>query len=599
MKFKLSTKVMTLVCVPIIFQLVFVGALGTVLHQLDVERAQEAHARELANHFNTLLRSLMDVFTSQILVHLMKNDTTELRRKRAQQLAQNAADNIRALIAGNPLELEGFERIVKLQARLHQLVKQAENEYHEGDRLQAMLTWNRMLAILDQHSASIDNMIMAQEQIEASTKASQAELRLHVQQIIFAAIVINIAFAIGFATLLNKSTARRLETLMDNALRLSAEQPLNPPLDGSDEIAQLDKVLHDVTAALADSRRKERAVIDNAADVIFSLDAKGRFVVINPACAAVWGFEPGELIGKRFVEVLHDDESERTRSRINKMIENAQDGSVETKLVYKDGTAANSQWTVHWSATENALFCVAHDITERKQIEQKKREFMAMVSHDLRTPLATIQMIHSMIGAKVYGELNEQGCDRLAVAESNVDRLLAMVNDLLDLEKVDAGKLQVYPESIDVESVVSPAAAAVMGIAAKQGVNVKTELDETEDIDVFADRDRVIQVLVNLISNAIKFSPAGSTVIVRTNDEIKAVRFSVIDQGRGITPEFMPKLFERFKQSETDDSRKKGGAGLGLSICKAIVECHGGTIGVESETGKGSTFWFVLPKSAA
>jgi signal transduction histidine kinase len=178
------------------------------------------------------------------------------------------------------------------------------------------------------------------------------------------------------------------------------------------------------------------------------------------------------------------------------------------------------------------------------------------------------------------------------MAEANSQRLIRLINDLLDIEKMEAGKLELAPQATPVQPIIDQSIAAVNDFAAQNHVTIETA---STDAWVNADSDRVVQVLINFLSNAVKYSDKDSTVTIACLATDGAVEIRVIDRGRGIPPEFTEKIFDKFQQVDAKDKREKKGTGLGLAICKAIVEQHGGTIGVESAVGEGSTFWFTLP----
>jgi signal transduction histidine kinase len=208
-------------------------------------------------------------------------------------------------------------------------------------------------------------------------------------------------------------------------------------------------------------------------------------------------------------------------------------------------------------------------------------------------------MVLSLLEAEAYGQLSDNGHEKLAAAEANVDRLIGLVNGLLDLEKMESGKLDLDCEPCPVSLIIKAALGAVSGFAEQQGVRleVPASIGSGGDYVVHADKDRIVQVVINLISNAVKFSPKGGLVSLRVTPSGDFVRLSIVDQGRGIPPNMRDAIFDRFKQVEVADAKIKGGSGLGLAICKAIVERHGGVIGVDSIEGQGSTFWFTLPKN--
>lgn len=231
---------------------------------------------------------------------------------------------------------------------------------------------------------------------------------------------------------------------------------------------------------------------------------------------------------------------------------------------------------------------------KRAAIEKMKQEFLQMVSHDLRTPLTSVRAALTILATGCHGALNDNGQQTIEDAEANVDRLINLINDLLDIEKMEQGKLELEINEAPVADMVSSAVSAVKGFARQQDVTLTENVDE--ELYVLADSDRIVQVLVNLLSNAIKFSRSSGAVTIRVSSFAPGqVQFAVIDQGRGIAPQDQDRIFNRFEQTSIDDAKKHGGSGLGLSICKAIIEQHGGIIGLESELGKGTTFWFRLP----
>ncbi|MBX9690758.1 MAG: PAS domain-containing sensor histidine kinase, partial [Cyanobacteria bacterium] len=232
------------------------------------------------------------------------------------------------------------------------------------------------------------------------------------------------------------------------------------------------------------------------------------------------------------------------------------------------------------------------DVTERHEIERMKREFVAMVSHDLRTPLSSVQGMLALLSAGAAGNLPARAGSIVETAEGQLERLISLINDLLDIQKMESGRFQIERDEVLVKDLLDQSLEAVEQVA--KAAKVEFSLPET-NARMIADGARIIQVLVNLFSNAIKFSPADGSVEVTVIESPTEVEFRVEDHGRGIPPEHIDAVFERFRQVEPGDAKEKKGTGLGLAICKMIVEGHGGTIGVRSEPGKGSTFWFKIP----
>ena len=383
--------------------------------------------------------------------------------------------------------------------------------------------------------------------------------------------------------------------LIDNSYRLASREPLNQELGGADEIAQVDHTFHLMAQTIEEAARKESAIIENAVDVICSLDARATFVAVSPSSTKVFGYTAAEMIGRKLVNLVFPDDFEQALAEFHKVMQGEGTAPFETKVVKKDGSLVHILWSAHWSKTEGSMFCVAHDISARKKAELVKQEVIAMVSHDLRTPLATVRSFLEMLETGMFGGLSERGQQLLKVADRSTQRMLTLIKDLLEIERLEAGMLELHKQAVSIASVLDNSAQLVQSMA--QDKKVEIEVVPTS-LTVVADEDRLVQITVNLLTNAIKFSPAQTTVRLSARELPDSVEIAVKDQGRGIAKAQINRIFDRFKQIEKGDAKEKGGIGLGLAICKALTELHGGTIKVVSEEGRGSTFSFRLPKTA-
>jgi len=243
---------------------------------------------------------------------------------------------------------------------------------------------------------------------------------------------------------------------------------------------------------------------------------------------------------------------------------------------------------------EPRFVAIVRDISVRKEVERTKTEFISTVSHELRTPLTSIKGSLGLIRSEALGPIPEKAMSMLDIAYANSDRLNMLINDILDIEKIEAGKLEFNMMPTNVSTLVGNAIEANKGYADLHKATFEF-VKSADQLLVQGDKDRLMQVLSNLMSNAAKFSPDGSTVELSVHREDNMVRVSVKDQGRGIPEEFRDKIFEKFTQADSSDTRQIGGTGLGLSISRSIIEQHGGKIGFESEVDAGSTFYFTLP----
>lgn len=237
---------------------------------------------------------------------------------------------------------------------------------------------------------------------------------------------------------------------------------------------------------------------------------------------------------------------------------------------------------------------VVDDVTARIQAEQRVSEFYSMVSHELRTPLTSIKGSLGLLEGGKGGELSDRGKRLVTMGRQECDRLVRLINDILDIRKIEAGKLELERKPVVPSVIVAEAIEALSAYAAEHKVRI--EASDLVSEPILADRDRIAQVLTNLISNAVKFSPEEGVVKVSSSLMPNRVRIEVSDQGPGISEQDQKKLFKKFQQVNSTDSRPKGGTGLGLAICKALVDQHEGEIGLASAPGAGSTFWFEIAR---
>jgi PAS domain S-box-containing protein len=249
------------------------------------------------------------------------------------------------------------------------------------------------------------------------------------------------------------------------------------------------------------------------------------------------------------------------------------------------------------AAQANLMVAVCRDITERKEVERRVNEFNSMVSHELRTPLTAIRAALGLIEGGQTEPISQTNMELVHIANTECDRMIRLINDLLDIKKIAANKLDLKLEPLNATDIIAPVVASMSGLARECQISLAFEIEDARTF--IGDRDRIIQVVANLVSNAIKFSPAGNDVQIKSQTAGEnTIRFSCRDHGPGIQERDFDKLFLAFHQIDSSDTRAKGGTGLGLAISKAIIERHGGEIGFETALGGGTTFWFELPVPA-
>jgi PAS domain S-box-containing protein len=346
--------------------------------------------------------------------------------------------------------------------------------------------------------------------------------------------------------------------------------------------------------ALRASEARIRALLDNMLSGLFMADSRGILELVNPAAERMFGYTSAELVGKYMGTVLSFPPGADPQAFLREVLEKSLGKVTELKGRRKNGEIFPFELSLFQVDTpEGRRFAGSIvDLTERRGVERLKREFVSSISHELRTPLTSIRGSLGLLAGGALGTLPEEAAEIVAVAERNAVRLIGLINDILDLERLEGGRLEMELKSVETSPIVTRALEAVQSFADLAGVSL---VAEQASVRVRADADRLVQVLVNLLSNAVKFSPAGGSVTVRVMPGPSMAEFQVEDRGRGVPPALREAIFERYRQVEASDSRRKGGVGLGLAICKSIVEQHGGTIGVRDAVGVGSTFWFRIP----
>jgi len=481
---KLWQKEMLLISLPLIFSLV----LAYLLFQADRESDRELHVRSITSTISRIETLNMEAVAA--ITAFTRTKTPDALRKFQQIDVELTAEfkNAKDLISNDPNELHALEHIQLLENRLFRIADDtALSSKEEGTILQLIGMREQLEGLISETHKEIDQLVAdvkSQSNISSSeeTQSSRTQKRF----VLYALLIVNTLLTIGVAAFNARSTAARLQVMIDNTLRVASGKQLNPRLQGKDELAELDRVFHSMAAALEESDQKRIAV------------------------------------------------------------------------------------------------------------EKMKREFMAMVSHDLKTPLSSLLGTLGLLSAEAFGPLDEKGKSMVDKSQKQAKRLMNLANDLMLLEKLESDSFSIQLGIVSIADVISESVEAVRAAASERHIAIETPQSSEQ---LTADRERLIQVIANLLSNAIKFSPVGSTISISIIPNEDWLEIRVSDEGRGVPPSKQELIFEKFIQVETSDQSEKGGTGLGLPICKMIVESHRGSIGVKSVEGAGSSFWFRIPRS--
>jgi signal transduction histidine kinase len=463
----------------VLFEIIFVAALTLSLQQSEYTAWKASHSQAVLAEANDLMVALYKTSFNLMLFATTKHASFKDKFNSESNEIPAGIERLKALEAGDPNGEAALSRIDALSSKLLRTLSETRNDLDsENETAIKEYFWQMELGSLVQQAIhEIDEFIKAAADVRRIDLEEQNRIRNIVIGCLAGGLLLNVGIAGALVFLFGRGIVDRIAVMVDNTRKVADSLSLNPVVEGTDEIAELDIFMHKMADHL-------------------------------------------------------------------------------------------------------------------KESEERRKEILAMVSHDLRSPITAVNGALMLILNNVIGQFDEKVRHELELAERNTQRLIYLINDLLDVEKMAVGKLEISKSWVDVDTMLNEASIALKGMGDQKKVTIEAA---TTKLTTFADAPRVVQVIINLCGNSIKFSPEGGTITLNAIVKDGGVEFSVKDQGRGISQEFQEKLFGRFEQNKDEGIPKIGSSGLGLYICKNLVALHGGAIGVESEIGKGSRFWFFIP----
>lgn len=378
---------------------------------------------------------------------------------------------------------------------------------------------------------------------------------------------------------------KKINSITDKSKRLISTQKELLSLNDN-----LQNVVEEQTSDIRNSEHKLRAILNSMTDGVITLNNEFVIKNINPAVTKIFGYSAEDLINRKINFII---------SNLNTVTEHV-DVFLEKEGHHKNGLAFPIESTLNGMIVDDSIMytCIVRDITERKRVEKMKDEFVSTVSHELRTPLTSIRGALSLVTSGVLDDLPEKANELLETAGRNTERLMHLINDILDMQKIEAGKLEYSFSQVDLMDALEKSITDNLSYAKQYHVNIQPG-DKVENIIVKTDPLRLAQIMSNLISNAAKFSHKNSTIFIHTKIENKFAKISVVDSGEGIPEEYFDKIFSKFSQHDASATKEKGGTGLGLAISKQMIEAMGGSIDFTSTLGKGTSFNIYIPISKA
>lgn len=590
--------ILALVLFPLIIQIGMLVALTNLLREADEELERSIRAQKINDGISSINKQLYDAFfmyTTEKDEDLLSKEamapTIAKFRKTYDELEELTKDDPRALAiikrsdaaATRTVELMEILRAAKERDGVTEQARKFRRPYWFELR-------NNTKKVV---TPEFLNLRHVQEQVSEASPLIQKEIRQKIQYGLWGCIIALTALLSYIAFHLTRDIANKIARLKDNTMRLASNVPLNPVMQENDDLSQLDQVFHKMAHELQAAARKERALLDNARDFICSIDKSGKFVEANAASEFLIGYKPDELLGSHLIDFLAQNDVSHVLAYFDKIQEGDKEAKIaplETQLRHKNGSTIDVTGSAQFAREENLTFCVFHDTTEKRQAERLRQEVVAMVTHDLRTPLGTVNNVFSFLNDGQLGELTEKGSRFVSSGMRNTERMMSLINDLLDIEKIKSGSFEIDFDEIDIQELLRTVQDLHTTAASAQGIQLSVSSAEGT---VWGEHDKIVRMISNLIGNAIKFTPKDGKILLSASSDGKETRISVEDTGPGIPKEKAAMIFERYQQLEGE--QKTSGSGLGLAICKMFAEAHGGRIWVESEGGKGSQFHIVLP----
>jgi len=574
------------------FEVGFFGYLLTMQNEIDEETRIVNQSRKINYSLHRFIRG-MAIIAAVARDATYKGFRFETYDRLRKDMRQCLTD-LKSLYAGDPDKLVRIKRCEMCMESADKDMAEAKAEFAH------ILPFEYPLVSAKYSKRMNDNLLLvakagifelADESAALANQDVSARKREQILLLLKCALVISVVLAIVIATVISKQLTSKLMILRDNAGRLARGQALLEPLKGNDEISQVDRSFHYAVNQIEKGIRKEQAILENAGDLICAFDEKLKVQSINPAGEVLLKLDSDAIVGVSFLNFIKDIEKEHVDKMLADIKEKGSREELETVLQGAPATEVEAILSVSYSTTDKAFYAVAHDVTAKKQLENVKREVTAMITHDLKTPLQTVRNYLEMLQLGKFGELNERGKKFLSLTDRESDRMVNLIESVLQLEQLRSGSIKLKREQVPLKSIVQKSIEAVQLLANDKGISLSSELI---DIEVLGEAKWIEQILVNIFANAINYSPKDSSVkaVMQQQGEFAEVRIK--DDGPGISDEDKGLIFERFHRI-SKQAQKVAGSGLGLTICKELIDLHGGYIKVESKLGEGSTFILGFP----
>lgn len=592
-QWSLAKKTVVLVAVPVVLQVVFVSVAMNLWMQAERVSDEVGRAKDINLTLHKLQKSCGDTTAVCVLARATNYRFGVDKANANIEKFKAEFSSLRGLLA-NDASLPEWQALSSATDDIEEIFRMMLGETEAG-HIEGSVINSLGLERVRVFADAVARLSAIENSIEGPSIQHAEMLHVWLRLVLLSLFAASSLLAFGLVALYSKSITRRIANVVDNTTLMAERLPLKLSISGSDEIAALDTLLHEVDSKLDSAMRNERQVIANAADIVMSLTRAGLVQSVNSkALRQITGRNSSDVLGFDVADLIEEQWRAGAKQDLMRAVDSQNAVQFECLLVAVEGSLIPTAWSVHWSALDQTLFCVVHDARREKQVEHLRKDFLACMHKELHEPLNTVLASLQRLADEPDADLSTRARKDIGHAQQSINRLLGLVEDLLQVEAVRPGHVALTLAVQDVRALVTETVYSLEAFAGAHGIAVENDVEI--GLLVRADQRRIVQVLVNILSNAIKYSPEQSVVRIGASVEDDFASIFVQDSGPGIPEDYREKIFEPFKQVPGRTTERAASTGLGLSICKSIIEAHGGRVELVSSSQTGSCFKVLLPR---
>jgi PAS domain S-box-containing protein len=596
MKLRIWQKILALMLIPLSFEIAATAVLMNVLNSTENSAARFYNSRKILSEYHTMQNHLNEAGIDIATMGVYREDGSPPNFEEDRKRVEQAKEGVLKAADVHPNVREALNLAPALFDHALELIEKAKKNYNDPTipfRKKGSLLKNDVFNLLMDSDPLVRRIVDVETTIDSLEASELEKSRWLLIGSAVGAFLLSLLITLLAALTFYRSFGKRLQLIEGNAEKVALHQELPAALSGGDEIDELDRTLHSAAQFVQSIHQKEFAVLNKSVDVLCSIDARFKIISIGESVEKSWFYRVDDVLGRSIFTLLPEPDAVRIRKILSESTEAAVEHDFESEFKCGDGETREFAWKVRWNPAESSYFCVLRDISERKKIERAKQRLLAIASHDLRTPLMSVSANLSSLAAGRFGELDGNLQRALTESEQNLDKLMDLIQSLLDLERMESTGANLEMGCVSALDTALQAISSIEPEARTANINI---LPPTRDEAIMADERRLTQILTNLLRNGLNRSKANQTVTVTVASNGPLVRIYVIDEGAAISADEHDLIFEKYFQSHNDDQRRDRRASLNLALAKVLTEAQNGVIGVTSESGRGNQFYVQFSK---